>query len=126
MLWARMMLSFNFNRIGHILFAATLFAFLIAPHSSQAQALLPGAAGVGQPDSTTQLPAELSPEMIDALMARLTDAEIRALLRDELHRRADEQVAAEAAKVETLADIRTRLTGMAATIARHALGKSAG
>jgi small-conductance mechanosensitive channel len=116
MLWARMMLSFNFNRIGHILFAATLFAFLIAPHSSQAQALLPGAAGVGQPDSTTQLPAELSPEMIDALMARLTDAEIRALLRDELHRRADEQVAAEAAKVETLADIRTRLTGMAATI----------
>jgi small-conductance mechanosensitive channel len=116
MLWARMMLIFDFNRISRILFAATLFAFLIVPLSARAQALLPGAAGVGQPDSTTQLPAELSPEIIDALMARLTDAEIRALLRDELHRRADEQVAAEAAKVETLADIRTRLTGMAATI----------
>jgi small-conductance mechanosensitive channel len=111
-----MIFSFDFNRISRILFAATLFAFLITAHSAQSQALLPGAVSASQPESTVQLPADLSPEMVDALMARLTDAEIRALLREELHRRADERAASEADEAKTLANIHTRLTGMATTI----------
>ncbi len=49
-------------------------------------------------------------------MARLTDADIRALLRDELVRRAEEQAAADAAGDDTLAAAAARLEIMAATI----------
>ncbi len=108
------MLSFFFGRIV----PALCVAVVMAAHSTtaEAQVRLPGTAQGNQSEPAPTLPADLSPEMVDALMARLTDAEIRALLREELRRRADEQAEAEAVQVETLVRIRTRLTKMAATI----------
>jgi small-conductance mechanosensitive channel len=112
------MLNFKFDRIGRTLGAAALLVVVLAAFSSPAPAqrqVLGNNAGAAA-DAVPELPADLTPEMVDALMARLTDAEIRALLRDELHRRADERAEAEVAKGETLAEIRARLTAMAATI----------
>ena len=59
-----------------------------------------GVPGASLPEGQTveaarpQLPEELKPEDVDSLLARLTDADIRALLRDELARRAEAQAAA--------------------------------
>ncbi|MBK0397860.1 mechanosensitive ion channel [Limibaculum sp. M0105] len=57
---------------------------------------------------------DLSPEAVDALLSRLTDADVRALLREELRRRADEQAAA--ARSATQTGVRERLAEMASTI----------
>ena len=108
------MLGFIFGRIVPALCAAVVMAALST--TAEAQVGLPGVAQGNQPEPAPTLPTDLSPEMIDALMARLTDTEIRALLREELRRRADERAAAEVVQVETLDSIRTRLTEMAATI----------
>jgi len=108
------MLGFIFGRIAPALFVAVAMAAYAT--TAGAQVGLPGKAPGSPPEPTLTLPADLSPEMVDALMARLTDAEIRALLREELHRRADEQAAAEVVQVETLVRIRTRLNEMAAEI----------
>lgn len=64
----------------------------------------------------TRLPDELSPEIIDGLLARMTDADIRGLLRDELVRRAEEQARAETVSDQTLAKIRTGLAQKAGRI----------
>ncbi|MFQ5565808.1 MAG: hypothetical protein ACE5EU_05540, partial [Paracoccaceae bacterium] len=111
------MLNFIFGRIV----PALCVVVVLAAHSSpaRAQAGLAGVAQGNQPEAAPTLPADLTPEMVDALLARLTDAEIRALLREELHRRADERAAAEAAQVQTLASIHARLTKMAATIEKR-------
>jgi len=108
------MLGFIFGRIV----PALCVALVMAAHSTtaEAQVRLPGTVPGNQSEPAPTLPADLSPEMVDALMARLTDAEIRALLREELRRRADERTETEAVQVETLVRIRTRLTKMAATI----------
>ena len=77
-------LSFLFDRVVPLLCVAVLCAILIAAQTpaAQAQTRLPGAATTTGSEPAIELPADLSPEMVDALMARLTDAEIRALLRD--------------------------------------------
>ena len=62
------------------------------------------------------LPDELSPELIDGLLARMTDGEIRELLRNELVRRADEQAAEAAKGAHTLEEIGARLNQMAERI----------
>ncbi len=111
-------LSFLVERVVPRLCVAVLCSILMAAHTpaAQAQTRLPGVATTSDSEPAIKLPTDLSPEMVDALMARLTDAEIRALLREELHRRADERAEAEATDVKTLASIRTRLTEMAITI----------
>lgn len=76
----------------------------------------PLAPAVPEQAGPAELPEELTPEIIDGLMARLTDADIRALLRDELVRRAEAQAAAEAAGDDTLEAAALRLEAMAATI----------
>ncbi|MCL5778072.1 mechanosensitive ion channel family protein [Limibaculum sp. FT325] len=53
--------------------------------------------------------------MVDTMLARLTDAEIRALLADELRRRAEERAAA-APAVDRLAEIPARLVELEANI----------
>ncbi|MEM6623541.1 MAG: mechanosensitive ion channel family protein [Pseudomonadota bacterium] len=60
------------------------------------------------------LPEELTPEIVDGLLARMTDAEIRAILRDELVRRAEAEAMGE--EDMTLEQIQTRLVQMAAQI----------
>jgi small-conductance mechanosensitive channel len=95
-----------------------LFAFCVillaaaAPASGQVR-ILPEGAGTVPPPT---LPGDLSPEMVDTMLARLTDAEIRALLREELRRRAEERAASEAAETPTLSGVRVRLAEMATNI----------
>lgn len=99
-------------RLG--LCAAVVLAVLVA--SAPAQVSLPGAGSDATVADSPALPPDLSPEGIDALLSRLTDAEIRALVREELRRRAEERAAAEAAEPVTLAGVGTRLAEMAANI----------
>ena len=103
-----------------MLFLSGLLAILgligIGAGDAQAQAGFLKADDPPPAEQVTELPEDLTPEMVDGLVATLTDAEIRALLLSELKRRADERAAAEAVQVETLTSIRTRLTEMAATI----------
>ncbi|HEY5597969.1 MAG TPA: hypothetical protein VIK47_04105, partial [Kiloniellales bacterium] len=97
--------------------ALCIAVLMVAQASS---VLAQGRASIVNSEASTtaapEFPADLSPEMVDALLARLTDAEIRALLREELRRRAEERAAAEVASDATLISIETRLTEMAANI----------
>ncbi|HUS54554.1 MAG TPA: mechanosensitive ion channel family protein [Thermohalobaculum sp.] len=106
------------NSIIHRCIPALCLALIVAMLATvaTAQVKLPGAGAAPSTITAPAFPADLSPEMVDALMARLTDSEIRALLRDELKRRAEEQAATEFATDETLASIQTRLTEMATNI----------
>ncbi|MEM9010377.1 MAG: mechanosensitive ion channel family protein [Pseudomonadota bacterium] len=90
------------------------------PAEAQAQRFLQeGEAALDRSDGTAEaaaIPEELSPEVIDAMLARLTDTEIRALLRGELVRRAEEQAAETEEGMSTLDAIAMRLSNMATTI----------
>ncbi|HSF94236.1 MAG TPA: mechanosensitive ion channel family protein [Thermohalobaculum sp.] len=108
-------------RILCALFAALLVAVQLSPALAQATkpAGLPGTVAAGSGGDGPALPDELSPETVDSLLARLTDAEIRALLRDELTRRAEEQAATETVEDQTLVQIQARLTEMSEKIRRN-------
>lgn len=82
--------------------------------AAQSKALLPKA--TEEAGAVPTLPAELTPEIVDELLARMTDSEIRGLLRDELRRRADEQAAEESGELDSLAVASARLEAMTATI----------
>ena len=88
----------------------------IGPVAAQAQSLPAPSPDPARTAPAASLPAELTPEMVNALLARLSDAEVRALLADELHRRAAEDVRTESADSVTIASIRDRLTGLAENI----------
>ncbi len=75
----------------------------------------PAAAQTADPPAPS-IPQELTPPEVDALLSRLTDAEIRALLRDELVRRAEAQAAAAPPTMDGWAAIEMRLGQMGATI----------
>ena len=105
------------NRLLPILMAFVL-AVLAAP-SIDAQAQSPLTRGAGDPDTQITIPADLSPDMVDGMLARMTDAEIRALLRDELVRRAEEEITEDTGLMMTFQQIETRLTEMAANIERR-------
>ena len=62
------------------------------------------------------LPQQLTPGEVDAMLSRMTDTEIRQLLRDELVRRAAAQTAKEPEGMDSLAAVEARLSDMAATI----------
>ncbi len=96
-----------------VLIGTIVFGF--APADAQTSVLTPGLGSTTSAEPAT-LPEELTPEIVDGLMARLTDADIRALLRDELVRRAEEQAAAATAEDDTLEAAVLRLQAMAATI----------
>ena len=106
--------------IGPMLFLSGLLAILgligVGAGDAQAQAGFLKATDPPPAEQVGELPEDLTPEMVDGLVATLTDSEIRALLLRELKRRADERAAAETVQVETLTSIRNRLTEMAATI----------
>ncbi|MCZ4279888.1 mechanosensitive ion channel family protein [Kiloniella laminariae] len=67
-------------------------------------------------DKKIEIPEELDPAAVDQLLGRLSDEQIRVLLRDELVRRADEQAAEEDVSDQTLLLIETRLSNMATEI----------
>ena len=81
--------------------------------SVPAQVLLGGSSSSG--DRLVSTPSTLTPEVIDGLLSRLTDAEIRAAYREELHRQATEQASA-TSEARTFADLELRLVEMRDTI----------
>lgn len=95
------------------LFALSLCIGLMT--AAPAQVLLGGGSSGNGPVST---PSSLTPEVIDGLLSRLTDAEIRAAYREELQRQAAEQATA-TAEGRTFADIEQRLVDMRATIVQR-------
>lgn len=98
--------------------AQCLFALLLCcglATAAPAQVLLGSGASGDGPVST---PATLTPEVIDGLLSRLTDAEIRAAYREELQRQAAEQAAA-SVEGRTFADVEQRLAEMRSTIAQR-------
>lgn len=83
--------------------------------AAPAQVLLGGGSSGDGPVST---PQTLTPEVIDGLLSRLTDGEIRSAYREELQRQAAEQAAAEV-EGRTFADVEQRLVEMRDTIAQR-------
>ena len=81
---------------------------------------LPAAAQPAEPAPqplTHPLAQPLTPGTVDAMLSRLTDAEIRALLRDELMRRAEAEMAAAARPtMDSWFAVEARIAAMAATI----------
>ncbi|MEH6633773.1 MAG: mechanosensitive ion channel family protein [Halopseudomonas aestusnigri] len=63
-------------------------------------------------EATKEIPENLTPELIDRLLATLSDKELRELFREELVRQADEKVQEKASGDTVLAAIETRLTEM--------------
>ncbi|MDJ0895438.1 MAG: mechanosensitive ion channel family protein [Alphaproteobacteria bacterium] len=103
--------------IGRALAGLCIALFLVTlATGALAQAVIPGGGTETVQDATPEIPSDLSPEAVDALLSRLTDAEIRAILSKELHRRADERVAAQAATPGVLMGVRDRLAEMAGKI----------
>lgn len=103
-------------RGGAMIRAILLLAFglWLSCAAAQAQFL----AGGEDPAAAVAIPEALTPEIVDGMLARLTDSEIRALLREELRARAEEQAAAAEAEsaFQTLAAVEARLVEMATTI----------
>ncbi len=97
--------------------AGLLLLLVLLPGPAWAQAGLlatPGQSAQG--DAVPALPDDLTPEMVDGLLSRLTDADIRALLREELVRRAEERAEAEAQSIDALQSASDRLEQMLVTI----------
>lgn len=97
-----------------IVAAASLATLVVSPAAAQ---LASGLGGDAEQPAPT-LPEELTPETVDAALARLTDGEIRQLLRDELQRRAAENVD-ETAQAVSLGDLRTRAQDWLAGISQN-------
>ncbi|MEM1382295.1 MAG: mechanosensitive ion channel family protein [Pseudomonadota bacterium] len=72
-----------------------------------------------QTATAPSLPEALSPELIDGFLARLTDAEIRAVLKDELDRQAAVRAAADDNRVSEFTRTVERLETMRARIAER-------
>ncbi len=100
-----------------LILSLTLAAFMVVPlmfdkQAVQAQTIFSSDDG----GDGKEIPENLTPELIDRLLAGLSDEELRELFREELVRQADEKVAAEVFDGTVLAAIETRLSEMAERI----------
>ncbi|GAB5469805.1 MAG: mechanosensitive ion channel [Rhodospirillales bacterium] len=101
---------------------ALLLTILSWPPAALSQAAVLGAVQDQGPATGAQaLPEDLSPEMVDGLLARMTDADIRDLLRQELQKRAEEHAAAEVGEIDALGTALERMAEMRATIETRVL-----
>ncbi|MEO1495230.1 MAG: hypothetical protein AAFV19_24060 [Pseudomonadota bacterium] len=101
--------------LGLLLLAGLVMSLML---SGPAAAQIPSAPTQEEPGET--LPADLSPELVDGVLATLTDAEIRVLLRDELLRQAAARSASMADAVPTFNQIVDRLSEMSERISVRA------
>lgn len=69
------------------------------------------------PDTAATLPEAPSPELVDAMLATLTDAEVRALLQAEMKRQAASRVAEAETGLDTIESITARFERMIGVIA---------
>lgn len=93
-----------------------ILALALGAGPAASQVLHPRVAPAGEAAAAPVAIEDLTPDQVDALLARLTDAEIRALLRDELTRRAEARAAAETAPM-TGAALQARLSEMSTRVA---------
>lgn len=114
---AASVVALSFVALSHrLVLAAGLAAVLALSHTAHAQ-LVPAA-----PEAAPrpELPKELTPELIDGVLATLTDAEIRLLLREELARQAEAREAEMAEAMPTFEQVSDRLSEMTARISERA------
>ena len=78
--------------------------------------MLPGSASAEAAGASPELPEELSPEIIDQLMGKLSDEQVREILRTELVRRADEATARQDEGSQALIALQTRAQEMSVEI----------
>lgn len=102
--------------LRHRFQAVLLFLMLVATTASAQTIFNPGAGGE---ETAPQIPQELSPETVDALMGRLSDEDVRTLLRGELIRRAEMQATEDEQGDPTLANIEARLMDMTMRISER-------
>lgn len=81
-----------------------------------ASAQMFGAGSAPAVEQPIGIPKELTPELVDGMLSRLIDGQIRELLHSEIIRRADEQDKASETEVDTLAGIEAWLVQMAERI----------
>ena len=108
-----------FTSPRHALFLAlALPTFGFQTGAAEAQTpLLKAPIGNGG-ETVAELPDDLTPDQIDGLLARLTDADIRRLLADELRERADDQAEDDMNTAEAIAYVGMRLGEMWAEISK--------
>lgn len=90
-----------------------IFVLVLSPLLTglEASAQFVGTAAPG-PEQSVELPESLTPADVDSLLARLTDTQIRDLLRNELARRAQEETLAGPQGSGTVEAAAARLNGM--------------
>jgi moderate conductance mechanosensitive channel len=98
-------MAMQLSRVRQMVLALALLLSCACPANAQPAATGPPA-----------LPQELTPEAVDAMLSRLTDGEIRALLRDELVRRAEAESEDAPRAMDSWAAVEARLAGMTARI----------
>ncbi|MEM7670987.1 MAG: hypothetical protein AAF317_17990, partial [Pseudomonadota bacterium] len=89
---------------------------ILASGGAHAQNPLVTAATAEDEPPAVELPVDLTSEQIDGLLARMTDADIRRLLAEELHRRADAQSQDEMAAMDFVDFASMRLVEMQSEI----------
>ncbi|MEO1331521.1 MAG: hypothetical protein AAFW46_17865 [Pseudomonadota bacterium] len=98
---------------------------MLGPAAAQTPPFLPNTSGSAPGATVPELPEDLSPDMVDGMLARLTDAEIRALLRDELRTRAEEREAAAASAPSGFDAVQSRLAEAWSRISRNVSNRAA-
>ncbi len=68
-----------------------------------------------------EIPSVLTPTVIDGLLSRLTDAELRAVLREDLERQAEEQARSATEEIDFLMVVKQRLTDMKTRISERVM-----
>ncbi len=103
-------------RLGSMLvLLAALAGGFEGQNTARAQ-VLPGSASAEAAGASPELPEELSPEIIDQLMGKLSDEQVREILRTELVRRADEATARQDEGSQALIALQTRAQEMSVEI----------
>ncbi len=88
--------------------------FLSNPEPGYAQTIFSGDDSASSEE--LEIPEDLSPELIDSLLAQTSDEQLRELFREELLRQAEAKEAEEAEGISILAGVEMRLTQMAERI----------
>lgn len=94
---------------------------LLMPTTAWSQGQFLSASKNSAPTTGVEIPEVLTPTIIDGLLSRLTDTELRAVLRDDLERQAREQADALAEEIDFLMLVKQRLSDMSDRIATRTM-----
>ncbi|MEM9045630.1 MAG: mechanosensitive ion channel family protein [Pseudomonadota bacterium] len=105
--------------IQGVIFSALLVMLVWLPQAGLAQNAFLGTGGETTAETITEIPADLTAEQVDGLLARLTDAQIRELLAEELRERTVEQTMTDMSTQEAIDFVELRLQEMAEAISQR-------